>query len=99
MGRLEGYLTRAEARAYPCRAAEQALLAVRPMRSLVGHADRVRRQTDEVAAHGQVDDVMITTRLRGREDHERMLRHLAQAFGLEERCAPDAGTAPAALHG
>ena len=81
-GQREGYPTLEEARAYPFTAAEQAFLASMPMRSLVGDADSVRQQIDELAELGQADDVMITTRLPGREDRERMIRQLARAFGL-----------------
>ncbi len=62
-----------------------------PMRYLAGDAEDVRRQIDDLAERGQADEVMITTMLPGRQDRERTITHLARAFGLRERGAPNMG--------
>lgn len=85
------YPTLEEALAYQFTPAEEALVASRPLRSLVGDIDSVQTQMLEMAAETQVDELMVTTFLADPADRERMITSLASAFGLVDRSLISAG--------
>jgi luciferase family oxidoreductase group 1 len=86
--------TLAEALAYPFTESERAMVEAMPMRSLVGDADAVRRQIDDLADRAGADEVMITTFQSEPAERRRAVAGLAHAFGLEP---PLAGFTPAVL--
>ena len=71
-----------EALAYRFTPQEEMLINSMPLRSLVGTAEQVHEQLQALAAEAQVDELMVTTFLPDPADRERMIRQLAEAFGL-----------------
>ena len=71
-----------EALAYRFTPQEELLIQSMPLRALVGTAEQVHAELLAVAAEAQVDELMVTTLLPDPADRERMITHLAGAFGL-----------------
>jgi luciferase family oxidoreductase group 1 len=80
-----------EALAYRFTPAEEALIASRPLRSIVGDIATVQARMQEMAAEAQVDELMVTTFLADSADRERMVTSLAAAFGLVDRSLMSVG--------
>jgi luciferase family oxidoreductase group 1 len=85
------YPTLEEALAYQFTPAEEALIASRPLRSIVGDIDTVQARLRDMAAEAEVDELMVTTFLADPADRERMVTSLAVAFGLLDRSLMSAG--------
>jgi alkanesulfonate monooxygenase SsuD/methylene tetrahydromethanopterin reductase-like flavin-dependent oxidoreductase (luciferase family) len=87
-GKLGTYPSLEEAQAYEFTAAERAMIASMPMRSIVGDAAEVYRQIVDLAARSGADEVMLTTFLPEPTDRRRMVTEMARAFGLREGWSP-----------
>lgn len=80
-----------EALAYQFTPAEEALIASRPLRSIVGDIETVQARLLAMAAEAQVDELMVTTFLADKADRTRMVTSLAAAFGLLDRSLMSVG--------
>jgi luciferase family oxidoreductase group 1 len=71
-----------EALAYRFTPQEELLIESMPLNTVVGTAKQVHDRLQTLAAEAQVDELMVTTLLPEPADRERMITHLAMAFGL-----------------
>ena len=95
-GQLGTYPTLEEAKGYEFTAAERQLIASMPMRSLVGDAEEVYRQVNELAERSQADEVMITTFLPEPDDRRRAIVEMARMFEPREGWSPATAAAQVA---
>jgi luciferase family oxidoreductase group 1 len=84
-GRRGRYPTLEEARSYQFSATERAMLAQMPLNYLVGTAQEVREQIEDMLDASEADEVMLTSMLPEAADRMRIITSMAREFGLTER--------------
>lgn len=87
-GQLGTHPTLEEAKRHEFTPMERELIASMGMRSLLGDAEGVRRQIDDLAERARADEVMVTTFLPEYEDRRRTIEGLARVYDLGHGMTP-----------